>query len=205
MLMMLMMYVCGCVCLSVTIRHPFLLEAAAVNSARKELSKLGPGASDEDVDALVAGLSDLTMMTATDEHEQTETNDDDADVYGASSSSSSRGRGEVLLRKKLSSDSTVFDVVGREPSLFELQKGSVRLRVLLRLCKRLVLASHRVLVFSQSRAVLDIIRKALAEKGMGSITIDGSVVGRDRQRVIDEFNDPQCDIPICLLTTKACG
>lgn len=180
-------------CLSVTIRHPFLLEAAAVNSARKELSKLGPGASDEDVDALVAGLSDLTMMTTTDEHEQTEANDDDADVYGASSSSSSssRGRGEVLLRKKLSSDSTVFDVVGREPSLYELQKGSVRLRVLLRLCKRLVLASHRVLVFSQSRAVLDIIRKALAEKGMGSITIDGSVVGRDRQRVIDEFNDPQ--------------
>lgn len=194
---------CVWVCLSVTIRHPFLLEAAAVNSARKELSKLGPGASDEDVDALVAGLSDLTMMTTTDEHEQTEANDDDADVYGASSSS--RGRGEVLLRKKLSSDSTVFDVVGREPSLFELQKGSVRLRVLLRLCKRLVLASHRVLVFSQSRAVLDIIRKALAEKGMGSITIDGSVVGRDRQRVIDEFNDPQCDIPICLLTTKACG
>lgn len=137
---------CVWVCLSVMIRHPFLLEAAAVNSARKELSKLGPGASDEDVDAVVAGLSDLTMMTATDEHEQTEANDD-ADAYGASSSSSSRGRREVLLQKKLSSDSTVFEVVGREPSLFELQKGSVRLRVLLRLCKRLVLASHRVLAF----------------------------------------------------------
>jgi SNF2 family DNA or RNA helicase len=71
-------------------------------------------------------------------------------------------------------------------------------------------------VFSQSKLMIDIIQRVLAEFGMASCRIDGSVVGRERQRIIDSFNrggnDDDSDDErgysgpdICLLTTRACG
>lgn len=47
-------------------------------------------------------------------------------------------------------------------------------------------------------------------QGMSSSRIDGSVCAKDRQRIIDEFNNKNTNAglyspDICLLTTKACG
>jgi hypothetical protein len=61
--------------------------------------------------------------------------------------------------------------------------------------------------------MLDIIQRVFAENGLSTVRIDGSVTGKTRQKVIDEFNERQnlTDIDsryspsICLLTTRACG
>lgn len=67
--------------------------------------------------------------------------------------------------------------------------------------------------------MLDIIQRVLAEYGLQSCRIDGAVVGKERQRIIDDFNrcssgsngddsdnDEDASGPrICLLTTRACG
>ena len=53
--------------------------------------------------------------------------------------------------------------------------------------------------------MLDIIQRILADAGIGSYRIDGSVCGRERQAIIDNMNDEEGRIDVCLLTTKACG
>ena len=47
----------------------------------------------------------------------------------------------------------------------------------------------------------------LCEYGIGTHRIDGSVSSRDRQRIIDDFNNPGArnGVSVCLLTTRACG
>ena len=56
--------------------------------------------------------------------------------------------------------------------------------------------------------MLDIIQKVLADFGLSSHRIDGSVCSKRRQQIIDEFNDLSeynTGPSICLLTTRACG
>jgi SNF2 family DNA or RNA helicase len=105
----------------------------------------------------------------------------------------------------------LVELVGRTPDNFELLQGSVKLRVLMKMLRRLRREQHRVLVFSQSRSMLDIIRHLIdTELDEDVFVIDGSVVGRNRQGIIDEFNAGSATgddgTPgICLLSTKACG
>jgi DNA excision repair protein ERCC-6-like len=113
---------------------------------------------------------------------------------------------EAQLLHSLPANANLFDVIQREPAVPEMLRGSIKLRVLLKLVRRLHLAGHRTLVFSQSRLMLDIIQRVLAESALASYRIDGSVSSSSRQRTIDEFNAAGCDRPsVCLLTTKACG
>jgi SNF2 family DNA or RNA helicase len=100
----------------------------------------------------------------------------------------------------------VFDIAGRDPERNELLTGSMKLRVMLKLVRRMLAAEHRVLIFSQAKLMLDIIARVLLDRDIASVRIDGGVTGRDRQRVIDNFNAANEGSPsVCLLTTKACG
>ena len=52
----------------------------------------------------------------------------------------------------------------------------------------------------------DIIQNVLGEYGVSSCRIDGTVSSRDRQYIIDDFNDPgRNEYAVCLLTTGSCG
>ena len=82
---------------------------------------------------------------------------------------------------------------------------SLKIQVFLQLLQQLRRNGHRTLVFSQSKLLLDIIQAVLAEAGIGTCRIDGSVTGKDRQSIIDEVNDENSRADVCLLTTKACG
>ena len=99
----------------------------------------------------------------------------------------------------------MFGVVGRSPSMEELMIDSVKLQAFLVLLRTLRGQGHKTLVFSQSKLMLDIIQRVLAESGIGSYRIDGSVSGRERQTIIDNMNDPDSRTDVCLLTTRACG
>jgi superfamily II DNA/RNA helicase len=160
-------------------RHPFLLEASEV---RKKMAN---------------GRTSTVIDDA----------DDDDDLNGLSDAINAISINNTSNTKAIDNTMNVFEIVGRYPSKEELVHDSVKLQVLLSLVRVLLNNDHRILIFSQSKLMLDIIQKLLAENGQGTCRIDGGVVGKERQRIIESFNDTTSPYApsICLLTTRACG
>lgn len=144
----------------------------------------------QDVDSLEASMSKLGLQSTV------ETVDDDDVSPSQQESGSSYAKGHY------------FDILGRVPSKEELLAESTKLRVLVKMTSRLVKAGHRVLIFSQSKRMLDVIQYLFVEYSYPCFKIDGSTSSEERQYIIDEFNNLAEEYSgpcICLLTTKACG
>ncbi|KAI8470944.1 MAG: P-loop containing nucleoside triphosphate hydrolase protein [Monoraphidium minutum] len=74
------------------------------------------------------------------------------------------------------------------------------------LLDELVGAGHRVLVFSQSRVMLDILQSAVEARRLRFCRIDGGVVSAEaRQAEVERFQRPGSDIPVFLLTSQVGG
>ncbi len=84
----------------------------------------------------------------------------------------------------------------------ELISNSSKLNVLVDLVSRLKKGKHRCLIFSPSTKMLDIMEKVLPLK-LGRI--DGSTKGKDRQNIVDRFNQDNESFDALLLSTKAAG
>jgi SNF2 family DNA or RNA helicase len=87
----------------------------------------------------------------------------------------------------------------------ELIRYSSKLQVLDALVEDLRKNGHRMLIFSQSTKMLDIIQRVLLERVHGLSRIDGQTKERDRQRFVDEFNEKGSTIEVMLLSTGAGG
>lgn len=194
-------------------RHPLLIEALEMNRKRRaqqEASQPNPAANHSRRKPKSKGKG---SSTAANEEEGCDDGDNEEEditqaMAGLKVSEEDGDQDEEQALRHLPSNASVFDVVNRKPDVKELLRGSIKLRILLKLVHRLHFAGHRTLIFSQSRLMLDIIQYLLVEYGLASYRIDGSVHGSERQRIIDEFNDVSDDSvgpSICLLTTKACG
>lgn len=85
-----------------------------------------------------------------------------------------------------------------------LVRDSTKLQVLIDLINRLKRSGHRALVFSQSTKILDIMERVF-DGSVSYLRIDGSSAEKDRQKVVDHFNDRGSEIDIMLLSTKAAG
>ncbi|KAI0375223.1 hypothetical protein BV20DRAFT_1110377 [Pilatotrama ljubarskyi] len=83
--------------------------------------------------------------------------------------------------------------------------ASAKLRLLKMLLPKLRARGHRVLLFSQFVIALDIIEDFLVGEGIKYLRLDGNTKQADRQKGMDEFNKPDSDIFIYLLTTRAGG
>ena len=178
-------------------RHPFLLEASDAMSKRKEAKeKAKHQGGGGDVDALIGRFGGLAL------------NQDGlkASKREIKVSLTEEVDDEEEILSNLPQNATVFDVVGRKPSSKELLAGSIKLQVLLDFVQRLLKQGHRILIFSQARLMLDIIDEVLSQHAITSCRIDGSVTGKERQSIIDSFNEGGGCVPaVCLLTTRACG
>ncbi len=75
-----------------------------------------------------------------------------------------------------------------------------KLKVLHSLVCKLKAEGHRVLVFSQSSRMLDIIAIVLNDANISHLRIDGSLPGPERSRVVRSFNT-DAEYTVCLLTT----
>ena len=73
------------------------------------------------------------------------------------------------------------------------------------LLKRLLADNHRVLIFSQSVKMLDLLGEFLAFRGWSHLRLDGSVPSDIRKRSIERFNAPNSTYNIFLLSTRAGG
>ncbi|KAE9408278.1 hypothetical protein BT96DRAFT_914203 [Gymnopus androsaceus JB14] len=85
----------------------------------------------------------------------------------------------------------------------KLISASAKLRLLRDLLPKLKARGHRVLIFSQFVIALNIIEDFLTGEGHKFLRLDGNTKGTDRQKGMDEFNRPNSDIFIYLLTTRA--
>ncbi|KAI0654200.1 SNF2 family N-terminal domain-containing protein [Cubamyces menziesii] len=86
--------------------------------------------------------------------------------------------------------------------------ASAKLRFLKMLLPKLRARGHRVLLFSQASQfviALDIIEDFLIGEGIKYLRLDGNTKQAERQKGMDEFNKPDSDIFIYLLTTRAGG
>ncbi|KAG8346261.1 Type III restriction enzyme res subunit SNF2 family N terminal domain [Trypanosoma vivax] len=82
--------------------------------------------------------------------------------------------------------------------------GSGKLHVLLRLLNLWRCSGQRALVFSQTRAMLDIIENMCEQEGFVYIRMDGSTNSHHRQELMDRFNEDD-RILVALLTTRVGG
>ncbi|WIA10295.1 hypothetical protein OEZ86_000436 [Tetradesmus obliquus] len=86
-----------------------------------------------------------------------------------------------------------------------LMENSGKMVLLDKLLQRLQQRGSRVLVFSQMTRMLDILEDYCLFKGYGYCRIDGNTGGDDREYMIDEFNKPDSEKFIFLLSTRAGG
>ncbi|KAF9244536.1 hypothetical protein BU15DRAFT_42035 [Melanogaster broomeanus] len=83
--------------------------------------------------------------------------------------------------------------------------ASAKLRLLRSLLPKLKTRGHRVLLFSQFVIALDIVEDFLSGEGYKFLRLDGDTKQAARQKGMDEFNKPDSEIFIYLLTTRAGG
>ncbi|KZT02402.1 uncharacterized protein LAESUDRAFT_661821 [Laetiporus sulphureus 93-53] len=116
----------------------------------------------------------------------------------------------MQLRKCLQHPYLVSDEIepkglSRAESHAKLIDASAKLGLLKMLLPKLRQRGHRVLLFSQFSIALNVIEDFLVGEGMKYLRLDGSTKQADRQKGMDEFNKPDSDIFIYLLTTRAGG
>ncbi|MFM9960834.1 MAG: DEAD/DEAH box helicase [Planctomycetaceae bacterium] len=83
------------------------------------------------------------------------------------------------------------------------KKSSAKLDALLELVDELREEQHRALVFSQFTTHLDLVRKALDERGITYQYLDGSTPPKQRQQAVDAFQNGEGDL--FLISLKAGG
>ncbi len=80
---------------------------------------------------------------------------------------------------------------------------SSKTRAFLGLADDLIANNHRALVFSQFTSHLALIRRALDERGVKYLYLDGSTAPAERQKLVDAFEAG--DMPLFLISLKAGG
>eukprot|EP00803_Ostreobium_quekettii_P000653 evm.model.scf_326.10 EVM.evm.TU.scf_326.10 scf_326:61344-71436(+) len=84
-------------------------------------------------------------------------------------------------------------------------KASCKTVFVVQLLEQLWKRQHRVLVFSQSRKMLDILQAALKGRKWTFVRIDGTIASAvERQNIVNRFQN-DASVFVCLLTTKVGG
>ncbi|KAK4900909.1 chromatin remodeling complex Adenosinetriphosphatase [Elasticomyces elasticus] len=83
--------------------------------------------------------------------------------------------------------------------------NAAKMVMLDKLLKKMAAQGSRVLIFSQMSRVLDILEDYSVMRGYKYSRIDGSTAHEDRIAAIDEYNKPQSEKFLFLLTTRAGG
>ncbi|KAL1364668.1 protein CHROMATIN REMODELING 24 isoform X1 [Arachis hypogaea] len=81
---------------------------------------------------------------------------------------------------------------------------SCKISFIMSLLDNLIPEGHSVLIFSQTRKMLNIIQECLASKGYDFLRIDGTTKACDRLRIVNEFQ-AGASAPIFLLTSQVGG
>lgn len=120
----------------------------------------------------------------------------------------SRTKNIVMDMRKAAIHPYLFPETDTEPQEIgeHIVKNSGKFVVLDKLIKKLVIENReKVLIFSQFKIALDILEDYMALRELGMFRLDGATLIDDRNKYMDEFNSPQTDKLIFLLSTRAGG
>jgi len=92
----------------------------------------------------------------------------------------------------------------RIPNFSDLVRECGKMRVLSKLLIQLKKDKHRVLIYSQMTAVLDILEEFLSSRGFKYVRLDGNSSQDCRREVVDSFQNDQ-SVFVFLLSTRAGG
>ncbi|KAL4204403.1 hypothetical protein AMTRI_Chr01g131870 [Amborella trichopoda] len=81
---------------------------------------------------------------------------------------------------------------------------SCKISFLIALLENMIAEDHSVLIFSQTRKMLDIVQEAIGSKGYSFLRIDGTTKPSERERLVQEFQEG-LGAPIFLLTSQVGG
>ena len=87
----------------------------------------------------------------------------------------------------------------------EMIKVSGKFQVLDRILVPLIKKNHRVLIFSQFTTILDLLEDYCDLRKWRSGRIDGTSKMNDREDTMCDFNSPDSDMKVFLLSTRAGG
>lgn len=122
-----------------------------------------------------------------------------------------RGLQNVIMQlRKICNHPYVFEQVeltmnpskANGPDLFRV---SGKFELLDRLLPKLKATNHRTLIFFQMTAIMDIMEDFLRYRGFTYLRLDGNTKPDDRSRLLTEFNAPNSEIFIFILSTRAGG
>ncbi|KAH8307778.1 hypothetical protein KR044_013353, partial [Drosophila immigrans] len=98
------------------------------------------------------------------------------------------------------------NVLKRSNPVFDLNRPSSKMLKVMEILRKSVLkTSDKAIVVSQWTSVLDIMRNMLQKEKMLTLSLNGSIPVKDRQSIVDEFNDPRSPKRILLLSLTAGG
>ena len=104
----------------------------------------------------------------------------------------------------LGTGSPALKEVGEDNYSFNFEESG-KLVLLQRLLRRLKEEGHRVLIFSQSVRMLDLLQNFVKSEGYAWQRLDGSTTSVARHLAITAFNSPESDDFVFLLSTRAGG
>jgi SNF2 family DNA or RNA helicase len=117
----------------------------------------------------------------------------------------------ITYLKQICSHPDLLKTEEKSASVSKMIKKSGKMSVLNSILKQLFQVEsdqdHKLLLFSQSTCMLDMIEDIMRAHDLGFLRIDGSISdSRERQRLIDTFNDPDQDAyQVFLLTSQVGG
>ncbi|XP_034114594.1 transcription termination factor 2-like [Drosophila albomicans] len=113
---------------------------------------------------------------------------------------SGRGGAEARIAKASQ------NVLKRSNPVFNLKRPSSKMLKVMEILKKSVLKSKdKAIVVSQWTSVLDIMRDILQKEKIITLSLNGSIPVKDRQNIVDEFNDRRSSKQILLLSLTAGG
>ncbi|PKA64751.1 DNA repair and recombination protein RAD54 [Apostasia shenzhenica] len=84
------------------------------------------------------------------------------------------------------------------------QNASCKLSFMASLLENLINEGHHVLIFSQTRKMLNLVQEAITSQGYKFVRIDGTTKASDREVIVKDFQEG-CEAPIFLLTSQVGG
>ncbi|GAB2229071.1 hypothetical protein Droror1_Dr00023206 [Drosera rotundifolia] len=109
---------------------------------------------------------------------------------------------DIGLAEKLAMH--VADISEEDDLLESHGNVSCKISFILSLMRNLVPEGHNVLIFSQTRKMLNIIQDSLVSNGFEYLRIDGTTKAADRLKIVNDFQEGRGS-PIFLLTTQVGG
>ncbi|KAG5458150.1 MAG: SNF2 family N-terminal domain-containing protein, partial [Olpidium bornovanus] len=116
----------------------------------------------------------------------------------------------IMQLRKICNHPYVFEDVERliNPANMndeKLYRVSGKFELLDRILPKFFRTGHRVLIFFQMTTIMTIMEDFLHFRGYKYLRLDGTIKADDRSELLRQFNDPESDVSVFLLSTRAGG